>query len=66
MLATHCGGTMGRHQVLFFAAAVRDPSDPSRLLKNFDGGDNLHLNDTGYEKMAELVAKVIQEFPAKP
>ena len=57
---------MGRHQVLFFAAAVRDPSDPSRLLKNFDGGDNLHLNDTGYEKMAELVAKVMQEFPAKP
>ena len=32
-----------------FDAAVRDPSDPTRILPAYDGGDHHHLNDTGYK-----------------
>ncbi|WP_263359940.1 SGNH/GDSL hydrolase family protein [Acidicapsa ligni] len=38
-----------------FDAAVRDPSHPSRLLPLYDSGDHLHLNDAGYERMANAI-----------
>jgi lysophospholipase L1-like esterase len=40
--------------VIDFDKAVRDPSDPSRLLPAYDG-DDLHPNDAGYEAMAKAV-----------
>jgi lysophospholipase L1-like esterase len=41
--------------VVDFDAAVRDPSDPSRLAPQYDGGDHLHLSPAGYERMAKAV-----------
>lgn len=38
-----------------FDKAVRDPSDPSELLPAYDSGDGLHLNDAGYQALAEAV-----------
>lgn len=38
-----------------FDHAVRDPSDPSRLAPEYDGGDGLHLSPAGYERMAQEV-----------
>ena len=38
-----------------FDAAVRDPANPRRLLPAYDSGDHLHLNDAGYERMANAV-----------
>jgi lysophospholipase L1-like esterase len=38
-----------------FAGAVADPTDPARLLPGYDGGDHLHLNDPGYQAMANTV-----------
>ena len=40
--------------VVDFDKALRDPSDPSRLLPAFDG-DHLHPNDAGYEAMGNAV-----------
>ena len=41
--------------VIDFDAAVRDPAAPSRLLPEYDVGDNLHPSDTGYRAMAEAI-----------
>ena len=41
--------------VIDFDAAVRDPANPARLLPAYDSGDHLHLNDAGYERMANAV-----------
>ncbi len=41
--------------VIDFDAAVRDPANPARLLPAYDSGDALHLNDAGYERMANAV-----------
>ena len=38
-----------------FDAAVRDTSNPPRLQSIYDSGDGLHLNPTGYQKMADTV-----------
>ncbi len=38
-----------------FDAAVRDPSDPSRINPSFDGGDHLHFNPAGYQAMANAI-----------
>ncbi|MBN1697187.1 MAG: SGNH/GDSL hydrolase family protein [Spirochaetales bacterium] len=35
--------------------AVRDPKNPSRLLKKADSGDHLHLSPEGYRLMADAV-----------
>ncbi|MGI8752093.1 MAG: GDSL-type esterase/lipase family protein [Acidimicrobiales bacterium] len=37
------------------AGAVADPADPSRLRPGYDYGDHLHLNDAGYQAMAQSV-----------
>lgn len=41
--------------VIDFDAAIRDPSNPRRMLPAFDSGDNLHPSDAGYQAMAEVV-----------
>ncbi|MFI6648383.1 SGNH/GDSL hydrolase family protein [Streptomyces sp. NPDC050529] len=41
--------------VIDFDRALRDPSDPQRLLARYDSGDHLHPNDAGAEAMAEAV-----------
>ncbi|MBN1974945.1 MAG: SGNH/GDSL hydrolase family protein [Sedimentisphaerales bacterium] len=41
--------------VIDLDAAVRDPEDPTRLKAEYDSGDHLHLNPTGFEKMAESI-----------
>ncbi|MFC8734467.1 SGNH/GDSL hydrolase family protein [Luteimicrobium sp. NPDC057192] len=39
-----------------FDAALRDPSDPHRMLPAYDSGDHLHPGDIGYAAMADAVA----------
>lgn len=39
--------------VIDFDAIVRDPAHPERLLPDYDGGDHLHINDAGFQAMAE-------------
>jgi lysophospholipase L1-like esterase len=41
--------------VIDFDAAVRDPSDPSRINSAYDGGDHLHFNLAGYTRMGQTV-----------
>ncbi|THC46574.1 SGNH/GDSL hydrolase family protein [Massilia sp. Mn16-1_5] len=36
-------------------AAVRDPAQPTRILPAYDSGDHLHLNDAGYQAVANAV-----------
>ncbi|MER6721347.1 SGNH/GDSL hydrolase family protein [Streptomyces halstedii] len=38
-----------------FDRAVRDPYAPNRILPAYDSGDRLHLNDTGYRVLGELI-----------
>jgi lysophospholipase L1-like esterase len=38
-----------------FDAALRDPAHPSRLLGQFNAGDNLHPSDAGYRLMGDAV-----------
>jgi len=41
--------------VIDFDQAIRDPSDPLRMLPAYDSGDHLHPNDAGYRAMADAV-----------
>ncbi len=41
--------------VIDMDAAVRDPANPSTLLKEYDSGDHLHLSPAGYQKMADSI-----------
>lgn len=41
--------------VVDFDAVTRDPSAPTKLLPQYNSGDNLHLNDAGYQVMANAV-----------
>jgi lysophospholipase L1-like esterase len=48
--------TAGRFDaVIDFEQAVRDPENPDRLLPELDSGDHLHLNDSGYRRLADSV-----------
>lgn len=49
-----------------FDAAVRDPANPLRLLPAYDSGDHLHLNDAGYERMANAVDLRLFQPAASP
>ena len=41
--------------VIDFDQALRDPTDPERLLPEYDSGDRLHPSDAGYEAMGEAI-----------
>ena len=41
--------------VIDFDAVMRDSADPVRLRADVDGGDHLHPNARGYERMADAV-----------
>ena len=41
--------------VIDFDAATRDPANPRHIRADFDSGDHLHPQDTGYKAMAESV-----------
>jgi len=41
--------------VIDFDAAVRDPEHPSKFQTGLQSGDNLHPNNGGYKKMADLI-----------
>ncbi len=41
--------------VIDFDKAIRDPSNPSKILPAYDSGDNLHPNDAGYKAMADAI-----------
>ncbi len=36
-----------------FDAAIADPTDPTRILPAYDGGDHHHPNDAGYKLLAD-------------
>jgi lysophospholipase L1-like esterase len=42
-------------EVLDFDAVTRDPDHPGQLLPSFDAGDHLHINDAGYQAMADSI-----------
>ncbi|MDD2764187.1 MAG: SGNH/GDSL hydrolase family protein [Opitutaceae bacterium] len=41
--------------IVDFDAAIRDPSDPERMLPKFDPGDHVHPNDLGGWAMANVI-----------
>jgi lysophospholipase L1-like esterase len=41
--------------VVDFDAAVRDPNAPTRIQQQYNPGDNLHMNDAGYQAMANII-----------
>jgi lysophospholipase L1-like esterase len=41
--------------VIDFDAATRDPKNPKHIRAEFDSGDHLHPQDTGYEAMADSI-----------
>ena len=41
--------------VVDFEAATRDASNPKRFKAEFDPGDHLHPNDSGYKAMADAI-----------
>ena len=41
--------------VIDFDAVVRDPAHPTKMKAEFDSGDHLHPNDTGYKAMADAI-----------
>ena len=48
--------TRGRFDmVIDFDAAMRDPQNPSHLLRTADSGDHLHPNEAGYQIMANAI-----------
>lgn len=38
-----------------FDAVVRDPAAPQRIRADYDSGDHLHFNDTGYRALADSI-----------
>jgi lysophospholipase L1-like esterase len=41
--------------VIDFDKAVRDPAAPSKIQQQYNPGDNLHMNDAGYQAMAAAI-----------
>jgi lysophospholipase L1-like esterase len=55
--------TSGRFDaVIDLDAAVRDPTNPDRLIPAYDCGDHLHLSPAGYRRMAEAVDLALFEL----
>lgn len=45
----------GFDRVIDFDAALRDPSNQTKLLSTYDSGDGLHPGPAGYQKMADTI-----------
>jgi lysophospholipase L1-like esterase len=45
--------------VIDFDAATRDSSDPKHIRADYDSGDHLHPQDTGYKAMADSIDLVL-------
>jgi lysophospholipase L1-like esterase len=45
----------GYNGVIDFDAVVRDPAHPTKILPQYDSGDHLHPNDTGYRAMGDAI-----------
>ncbi len=45
----------GFDAVIDFDKAIADPDHPARILPGYDSGDHLHLNDAGYQAMANAI-----------
>jgi len=41
--------------IMDFDSLMRDPTRPTRLRPEYDSGDHIHPNDTGYRKMADAI-----------
>lgn len=41
--------------VIDFDAVIRDPNHPTKSLPQFDAGDHLHPNASGYQAMANAI-----------
>jgi lysophospholipase L1-like esterase len=52
--------------IVDFDAAVRDPSQPSKMLPKYDSGDHLHPSDAGYQAMAEAFDLAMIQAGLKP
>jgi lysophospholipase L1-like esterase len=52
--------------VLDFDAAVRDPSQLTKLIAEFDSGDHLHLNAAGYQALANTIDLALFPFRVTP
>ena len=53
--------------VIDFDAAVRDPEHPSKFQTALQSGDNLHPNNAGYKKMADVInLAMLRGAPATP
>jgi lysophospholipase L1-like esterase len=50
--------------VIDFDAMTRDPANPKHIRADFDSGDHLHPQDTGYEAMADGID--LQMLGVKP
>jgi lysophospholipase L1-like esterase len=50
--------------VIDFDAVTRDPDNPKHIRAEFDSGDHLHPQDTGYEAMADSID--LELFGVKP
>jgi len=48
-------------QVIDFAALMADPDDPTRLHTDYDSGDGIHPNDSGYAAMAMAVFETLAQ-----
>lgn len=46
--------------VIDFDAALRDPTTPAQLQTQYDSGDHLHPNDTGYAALAAAAYSVLK------
>ncbi len=42
-------------EVVDFDQLVRDPKQPTRIRKEYDSGDHLHLSDAGYKAIADMI-----------
>ena len=41
--------------VIDFDKVVRDPAAPTKLRAEYDSGDHIHMNDAGYQAMANSI-----------
>ena len=48
-----------------FDAIVRDPADTTRVRREYDSGDHIHLNPAGYATVANSIPLAALDFKVK-